>query len=265
MNEESKVSLPAYVYAMLRAMNNSNPDVSTGELAKRALELVSSLLPQVGVTNAASQSELEEVLLRTFESFRKKPSGLNSAGTVFDPSWMEGLDRRSWKYWPNLATFLGEHLRPSPRSPESIAMLDACSDDVLRWAGPPDCVGLRKGLVLGYVQSGKTQNFTALISKAADCGYKLIIVLSGIDNELRKQTQMRVRRDLLGAKTEFSEHGVPIPQPRWEYFTDEENDFRKPAAKASEILANASPCCLVVKKHAGVLQKVIDWLSQAAE
>jgi hypothetical protein len=119
--------------------------------------------------------------------------------------------------------------------------------------------------VLGYVQSGKTQNFTALISKAADCGYKLIIVLSGIDNELRKQTQMRVRRDILGAKTEFSEHGVPIPQPRWEYFTDEENDFRKPATKASEILANASPCCLVVKKHAGVLQKVINWLSPAAE
>jgi len=265
MNEESKFSLPAFVYAALRAMNNSNPDVSSEELAKRAFVFVSSMLPQVGVTSAASQVELEELLLRTFESFRKKPAGLNSAGTVFDPTWMDRLDRSSWKYWPNLATFLGEHLRPSPRSPDSIAMLDACSDDVLRWAGPPDCVGLRKGLVLGYVQSGKTQNFTALISKAADCGYKLIIVLSGIDNELRKQTQMRIRRDILGAKPGFSELGVPIPQPRWEYFTDEENDFRRPTTGAAEILTNASPCCLVVKKHAGVLQKVIDWLSPAAE
>ena len=265
MNEESKVSLPAYVYAMLRVMNNNNPELPPDELAKRALLFVPSMLAQLGVANTSSQAELEEVLLRTFESFRKKPTGLNSGGSVFDPTWMDRLDKTNWKYWPNLATFLGEHLRPSPRSPESIAMLDACSDDVLRWAGPPDCVGLRKGLVLGYVQSGKTQNFTALISKAADCGYKLIVVLSGIDNELRKQTQMRIRRDILGAKKEFSELGVPIPQPRWEYFTDEENDFRRPSARASEILANESPCCLVVKKHAGVLQKVIDWLSPAAD
>lgn len=265
MSEESKFSLPAYVYAVLRAMNNSNLDVPADELSKRAFPIVSSILPQVGVTCAVTQAELEEVLLRTFESFRKKPAGLNSAGTVFDPTWMDRLDRSSWKYWPNLATFLGEHLSPAPRSPDSIAMLDTCSDDVLRWAGPPDCVGLRKGLVLGYVQSGKTQNFTALISKAADCGYKLIIVLSGVDNELRKQTQMRIRRDILGAGTFFSEKGVPIPQPRWEYFTDEENDFRKPATRAAEILTNASPCCLVVKKHAGVLQKVIDWLTPAAE
>ena len=149
MNEESKVSLPAYVYAMLRVMNNNNPELPPDELAKRALLFVPSMLAQLGVANASSQAELEEVLLRTFESFRKKPAGLNSAGSIFDPTWMDRLDKTNWKYWPNLATFLGEHLRPSPRSPESIAMLDACSDDVLRWAGPPDCVGLRKGLVLG--------------------------------------------------------------------------------------------------------------------
>ena len=265
MNEESKFSLPGFVYAALRAMNSKHPDVSPDELARRALLFVSSTLNEVGEAAPSGPVELEQLLLRTFESFRKKPAGLNGAGTPFDPTWMDRLDRSRWKYWPNLAIFLGEHLRPTPRSPDSIAMLDACSDDVLRWAGPPDCIGLRKGLVLGYVQSGKTQNFTALISKAADCGYKLVIVLSGIDNELRKQTQMRIRRDILGAKPDFSELGVPVPQPRWEYFTDEENDFRRPSTSASEVLTNLSPCCLVVKKHAGVLQKVINWLSPAAE
>jgi hypothetical protein len=265
MSEESNITFPAFVYSALREMNNNSPEVTPEELAKRAYQFVPAMLVATGVLRSVEQNQLEDILLRTFQSFRNKPAGLNGGGVIFDSSWLDRINRSDWKYWPNLSKFLGEYLLPSPRSPESIGMLDICSDDVLRWAGPPDCIGLRKGLVLGYVQSGKTQNFTALISKAADCGYKLIIVLSGIDNELRKQTQMRIRRDILGAKPVFTEFGVPIPQPRWEYFTDEENDFRKPSTSATEILTNSSPCCLVVKKHAGVLQKVIDWLEPAAE
>ena len=53
-----------------------------------------------------------------------------------------------------------------------------------------------KGLVLGYVQSGKTANFCGLIAKAADSGYNLIIVLAGITNTLRNQTQKRLLSDL---------------------------------------------------------------------
>ena len=55
-----------------------------------------------------------------------------------------------------------------------------------------------RGLVVGYVQSGKTANFTALISKAADAGYRFIIVLAGIHDELRQQTQIRIDRELSG-------------------------------------------------------------------
>jgi len=55
-----------------------------------------------------------------------------------------------------------------------------------------------RGLVLGYVQSGKTANFTALIAKAADAGYRLIIVLAGIHDELRQQTQIRIDKELTG-------------------------------------------------------------------
>ncbi len=55
-----------------------------------------------------------------------------------------------------------------------------------------------RGLVVGYVQSGKTTNFTGLIAKALDAGYKLIIVLSGTTNLLRNQTQRRLDMDLVG-------------------------------------------------------------------
>ena len=53
-----------------------------------------------------------------------------------------------------------------------------------------------RGLVVGYVQSGKTANFSALIAKAADAGYKIVIVLSGLHNTLRQQTQRRLEHDL---------------------------------------------------------------------
>ena len=50
----------------------------------------------------------------------------------------------------------------------------------------------RRGLVMGHVQSGKTANYCGLVCKAADAGYKVIIVLSGVHNSLRSQTQIRV-------------------------------------------------------------------------
>ncbi len=63
----------------------------------------------------------------------------------------------------------------------------------------PDEKEFRKmGLVLGQVQSGKTANYSALIAKACDAGYKLIIVLSGIHNDLRQQTQERLDEEFLG-------------------------------------------------------------------
>lgn len=58
-----------------------------------------------------------------------------------------------------------------------------------------------RGIVLGYVQSGKTSNYLGLINKAADAGYKLIIVLSGMYNDLRKQTNERIDEGFLGRYT----------------------------------------------------------------
>ena len=55
-----------------------------------------------------------------------------------------------------------------------------------------------KGLVVGYVQSGKTANFTGVIAKAADAGYKLIVVLAGTLDVLRSQTQRRLDKDMIG-------------------------------------------------------------------
>lgn len=62
-----------------------------------------------------------------------------------------------------------------------------------------------RGLVIGHIQSGKTANFTHLISKLASLGYRFIIVLSGMTNALREQTQFRIDRELIGNNTTGSD------------------------------------------------------------
>lgn len=60
----------------------------------------------------------------------------------------------------------------------------------------------RRAMVVGYVQSGKTANYIGLINKALDAGYKYIIVLAGIHNNLRSQTQSRIDEEVLGYETD---------------------------------------------------------------
>ena len=98
------------------------------------------------------------------------------------------------RFWP---TYKAKLVDGGDLPLRAIEALDHNSDGVIRDlanpTGPPERV---QGLVIGYVQSGKTANFNAIIAKAADRGYRLIIVLAGIHNNLRRQTQRRIEKDL---------------------------------------------------------------------
>ena len=110
--------------------------------------------------------------------------------------WLHQLDRSNWYYWP----VLREHLLKSKQwSTPSVNSLDDTTDRILGQLESPSVSRFDiRGLVVGYVQSGKTANYTALIAKATDVGYKLVIVLSGMDKGLRRQTQIRLKiRNLL--------------------------------------------------------------------
>ena len=56
--------------------------------------------------------------------------------------------------------------------------------------------GRRTGLVIGYVQSGKTLSFTTLAAMARDNGYQLVIVLAGTTTNLVDQSADRLKTDL---------------------------------------------------------------------
>lgn len=115
----------------------------------------------------------------------------------FEP-WYVG-DRRTEGsyYWPAYEGYLTD--KPG-WEPESIADLDYASSSVVERLADPtqSTVYQSKGLVVGYVQSGKTANITGVIAKAIDAGYRLVIVMSGTMNLLRQQTQRRIDKELVG-------------------------------------------------------------------
>ena len=85
-------------------------------------------------------------------------------------------------------------------SSHAVGVLDASIDDVIARLSDPTRLELYpvKGLVMGYVQSGKTSHFSGLITKAADAGYRMVIVLAGTLDILRRQTQRRIDKEIIG-------------------------------------------------------------------
>lgn len=100
---------------------------------------------------------------------------------LYYKSYSQYLERKNW-------------------APAALASLDeATSDVVSRLSDPQNAEPYQsKGLVVGYVQSGKTANFTGVIAKSIDAGYRLIIVLTGTIDVLRRQTQRRLDMELVG-------------------------------------------------------------------
>lgn len=168
------------------------------------------------------------------------------AGTI--ESWYFG-PQRSDANWPRLVSLLSG----DGWSDDQLKALDDASTKIV--AQLPNPVGPSRrrahGLVLGYVQSGKTTNFTAVIAKAADAGYKLIIVLSGMHDALRNQTQDRLNDQLWALSTD-----------RWHRLTNE-SDFR-PDANVDALLRGSGQWVIaVVKKNGARLRALRTWLNGA--
>lgn len=185
---------------------------------------------------------------------------------VADPNradWLKEVDRSTWYYWPTLRQFL---ITAKGWDSSAIRSLEDSSDKILRQlarpsGGPFDI----RGLVLGFVQSGKTANYTAVIAKAADAGYRLVVVLSGIDNGLRLQTNSRLKRELVGySDNRPTAVRLPPMGRQWHEFTRDElnGDFQAGFANHAA-LQGSQPVLLVVKKNGAVLRRLLRWIDDA--
>ena len=132
-----------------------------------------------------------------------------------------------------------------------------------------------RGLVIGEIQSGKTANYTALINKALDVGFKLIIVLAGMTKDLRKQTQLRLDSEVLGYETrEDSTHGAAKGVGSIAgtqkllvdclTYNDANGDFKGSGSTIS-FSSSSTPTLAVVKKQVNVLENLHKLLSNAPQ
>lgn len=177
-----------------------------------------------------------------------------------------------WNFWNRYR----DYLQDEKNYPETVLkQLDRLTDRTLDGLFNPNLHGIisKYGLVVGQVQSGKTSNYTGLICKGADAGFKLIIVLAGIHNNLRSQTQLRLDEGFLGFDTQFQrafntgQHtiGVGIGKnalPVHSVTSSSDNgDF---SARTTQTFNTNEPIVAVVKKNTKVLEKLFQWLSSQA-
>lgn len=174
----------------------------------------------------------------------------------------------AWSFWERYKIYL--QFRKN-FAPETIGHLDRLTNKTLDGLyNPKTDVGFdKKGLVVGQVQSGKTSNYTGLICKAADAGYDMIIILAGMHNNLRTQTQLRIDEGFLGFDTKYQRAfntgnsiiGAGVGQKIYpaHSFTssDEGGDFSK---RGTYSFHTNEPIIAVVKKNKTRLENLYRWL-----
>ena len=190
----------------------------------------------------------------------------------------EDTDRSYWEAYADL-------LREKNWADKVIMGIDTKTDEILDRCGDPRNLSgawLKRGLVIGDVQSGKTAVYTGLINKAVDAGYKVIIVLTGILETLRKQTQERLDTEFVGREScrskKEKENGrrelgvgtirntgsdaehVAFPVQ----FTSVLNDFGTAAKRSNNVALNSTtqPVLFVIKKNSKILENLAKWLEE---
>lgn len=182
-----------------------------------------------------------------------------------DTTWWTGKKQQESDnfYWDRYKSYLKKSLPE-----EVIKTIDIDSDMVMDNLENPEKYSFNiYGMVVGHVQSGKTANYSSLICKAADAGYKFIVVIAGGINNLRNQTQERINEAFVGID-KGQQIGSGIGNAPLEKLpislTTVEKDFNTQDARrnsqGTNFETNTTPILLVIKKNTTTLQNVISWL-----
>ena len=241
----------------------------------------------IGVAKALSLQEVDNATLKSyFETAKKQFLSVNP----IDPGLSHSLTKKDFTTWltsernKNITWGYSKryfkHLENSGRSLKVVKETEDSSFSIMSKMADPKSKSpiYNKGLVVGAVQSGKTGNFNAVINRAIDSGYEIIIVLSGIMEDLRRQTQKRIEKDVIGeGKLDTGEAlgkkgvgfierfgilgGSNIIQVK--SLTSESKDFSKAVKELDHTLNDKY--VLVCKKNVSVLKNLIIWLHNSLE
>lgn len=246
---------------------DAKTDAPTKDIIRECAETAWS---SVGDTSV-NLDELIAQLEADYQVFRHEATSLVNPKVK---PWLK--DRKggiNWQLWQRYVSYM-----KAKNSSFNTEDLDDVTDKILDKCADPKAPGPwdRRGMVVGNVQSGKTANYTGLINKAADAGYKMIIVIAGIHNTLRKQTQERIDEGFIGrnsAELIRRVNGQTIGVGKfasdvaiYSYTSSDENgDFNRATATRLNVPINGgNPTVLVIKKNKSILENLILWLAQSA-
>lgn len=222
-----------------------------------------------------NEDEYQLILRMLFERLQVH---MDNGIAVVDPTtYKPWLDARraniDFFYWNRYREFLLVH---KDWNEQVVSTIGRVADEILNLLGNPAETGRwkRRGLIMGDVQSGKTVNYTSLCNKAMDAGYRVIVVLTGVQENLRKQTQERLDAELVGLDSEIfldkygrqMSIGVGRVDPRHYVatFTSKANDFDQKLLNTLNlrITTCAEPVLFVVKKQKQRLEYLYKWLKR---
>lgn len=241
---------------------------AVNEFVAELLPVIVKLLP--GISESDSEAIRKQVLAGVIVVAPEPPQGLTAP--EFEP-WLDAaisagdLRLRRWYNYKLLLASQG-------LAPQVVDAMDAATQEIVDLIGDPrqDGEWKRRGLVIGDVQSGKTATYVGILNKAADAGFKLIILLAGGTESLRKQTQFRIDQGLIGRDSrvtkqthtigvgQFKIDGIPVLA---QGLTSYAQDFNKAAATSGTQMIDPNdpvPMVFVIKKNKTALENVITWL-----
>ena len=253
--------------------DDSQEPLKPGQIEEEVDEVLSMRRFRDGVDRERLIKELEEI----FTIWSDTPTALEN-----NDDHLPWLRQRSgdiqWKFWNRYKLYLLQRQKLSPIALENV---EKVTDEVLARIEDPARDGPwdRRGLVMGDVQSGKTGTYIGLICKAADAGYKVIVVLAGLHNNLRSQTQIRLDEGFLGYKaapptsgdmtatfeaTGVAEFGGGL---KADSITNrhENGDFNRGIARHFALHPGGNPLLFVVKKNVSVLRHLLAYIHSRAD
>lgn len=237
--------------------------------------LVDNLICQVKNMNMfleLKDNEIEEVRNRVLseQAIRMNLGTLLQGDYNYEKWFLSEKANLDMKYWERYKKYL---LQNNGFANNVVNTMDDMLDNLVDLLGNPnsECDFQRRGLIVGDVQSGKTSNYTGLICKAADAGYKAIVVLTGTIENLRKQTQLRLDEGFVGrdsaAMLNKKDNNL-IGVGKWDgsitpmVLTSTMNDFKISVARSLGFDLNilSQPVLFVIKKNVSSLKNLNTWL-----
>lgn len=238
------------------------------------IEAYETMLPPIAAAHRCSitTEQASDLVNKLVNQYRRDLSYSRKIGFSYPDEetkpWVrQKIDEIDWFYWDRYKQYLLSDKHWAPRVVQSLdgdtlRILDLLSDPQID--GPFE----RRGLVMASVQSGKTSNYTGLICRAADAGYKIIIVMAGVHNILRNQTQSRLEEGFTGFDITDERKPVGVGNRRRNkepmVCTSRKSDFNKGRVETLlglQVTNTNAPWLFVIKKNSSALRGVYEWLA----